>query len=231
MRQISSNMSLLGVIIAFGLANGSLASLVTVLPQILAPYSVSSSHAGTITAIGLAVASGTSLVVAKVVDSRRVYKGPLLGLYALAIVGLSLMLVIFYINSDGDEGSSSVVSHGGMVAAMYVLVVVTMAAGLPGIPITLEFVVEMTFPDPEMVASSLAMLAMSLCSVSASLVYSAVLTDTPTPSTPRSAMFVSGGVLLVSVGLLVMVRQEHRRHHFERNASQQPPPPEGEIQS
>eukprot|EP00164_Ancoracysta_twista_P024853 GFYU01047359.1.p1 GENE.GFYU01047359.1~~GFYU01047359.1.p1 ORF type:complete len:125 (+),score=10.68 GFYU01047359.1:2-376(+) len=122
-----------------------------------------------------------------------------------------------------------------MLAAMYVLVVVTMAAGLPGIPITLEFVVEMTFPDPEMVASSLAMLAMSLCSVSASLVYSAVLTDSPTPSTARSAMFISGGVLLLAVALLALVRQEHRRHHFENTAAiQQHPhthPPADEAES
>ena len=201
------NFSFLRLIVGFGLANGLFAAFITVLPQITTPYGVDSEECGRITSAGILAASCSSLLFARFVDARRTYKSALLGMYAVATVLVSgVVLVVF------EVGGHSV----GMLVAMYLLLVPALTSALPAIPVTLEFVVEKTYPHPEMVASSLAMLSMSACSVGGSLVLSAILSNTPTTKTAPHALYAVLGALILAVLLISTVREEHNRHTYER---------------
>ena len=224
LRQVK-NFSLMRLLVGFGLSNGLLTALATVLTQITDPFGISETQTGIISSVGIFLGCINCVVVALIVDKKRVYKVPLIALFSTTLCGLALVAMVFYVVPNSNSA--------GMLAACYILFIIVMTSTLPGIPVTLEFAVEKTYPDPEMVASSFAMLLLNVVAVVGSLMYSAILTDNPEKSNSRTAVFVTIGVVAVSIAIILTVRQEHFRHGQEQTTQNgrsgsvgvAPPPP------
>ena len=201
--------NLLNLCVSFGMSNGIFTGLGAVLSQVLEPFDVSEQQTGLMILIGLLTGCVMCGVVAHMIDTSRRYKKIFLILFwsssVLTLITTLLMKVL----------------HGSLVIEAYIVVILIQAVQLPTMPVVLELVVEMSYPDPEEVACSLAMLSMALFTFVGIGVYSVLLGDNPTRDEAFAAMvFTALAGLATAFSATRVVEHRHRfdaEHHKAAN--------------
>ena len=201
------NRNLMVLALCFGIVNGLFTAIASMMSQLLQPFGLSEEQTGIIAFSGIFSGAMACAVVAPFIDKHRIYKKPLMVTFSI-LIGLTTLTIIGMFVVDGD-----------LVAPAFVMIILIEIVTLPAIPITLEFAVELTFPDPESIASSWCLLSLSLWSVIGSVVYSIILTNNPTKGRSSVLLLITVGAVAASVAAIgFLVKEEKLRQQHEINS-------------
>jgi hypothetical protein len=89
---------------------------------------------------------------------------------------------------------------------------------LPVIPLTMELSVELTYPAPESISSSLALVSMCLWSVIGIGVYSFILGNSPDRDQGFHALVFTVAASCIATGALFFVKEERLRYDTEQSS-------------
>ena len=201
------NFSLVRLWLAFGLANGTVTALSTVLSSMLLPYGVSEGRTGTIVSVAIVAGCVAAPIVALTLDKLRNYKRMLTLLYAfstLSVAGAALVITL-----DVEY----------LYTACFFLIVLSQITLLPAIPVAMEFSVEKTYPTPEVVASSLCLVHLCVFAVGGSVAFSSILDDDAGKGDARLCIWVCVGVIVSALLLVLTVREDRFRYDHEQSVA------------
>lgn len=194
--------------LCFGLVNGLYTGLAAVLSQIMQPFGVSEDQTGLIALCGILAGAFGCAIVAPFVDRHRKYKKPIIFFFvAVAILAAMTSLCM------------KLVSHNFVVAA-FALTISIECLVLPVMPIVLELSVELTYPHPETISSSLAIASLSFWSVVGIGIFSAILGDAPTQADSFTLMTTVVVINFVAAFLMLFVKEDCQRLSKERESLQ-----------
>lgn len=188
--------------IAFGLAVGFPTALAGLLAQVLEPFGIEENISGVLAFSGILGGAVNCGVVGIFVDRTHYYKYTSIALVSVTTVLLIVTTIIMKTVKDQD----------GQAAALYVLVPLLEFLVLPIVPVVMEFAVELAYPCPETVPSTLVLASMCLFSFIGMIVFSVILGDVPTINSAFYCMLITMIVSVVSVVGLGLVREKLCRH-------------------
>ena len=190
------------LVVGFGVGHGTLNAIAGVLAQILEPYGVAESHAGTIAFTGMILGGVNTAVVGFAIDKYHKYRSPLLGIFStvsvLAVLQL-LNMVLF-----GDRKPL-------FMALTYLFLILTICVLIPDLAIVMDFGVELTYPHAENVSTSALVAALSGFTVLFTFIFSFILGGHPTQDDAALTIGVALVILSCAVVVLYFCREELRR--------------------
>jgi MFS transporter, FLVCR family, feline leukemia virus subgroup C receptor-related protein len=207
LREQLKNKNVVLLCLCFGLVNGLYTGLAAVLSQIMQPFGVTEDQTGLIALCGILSGAVGCGVVAPFVDRHRQYKKPII--FFFGIVGLLAAMTSLCMKVISND----------FVTAAFVLTILIELMVLPVMPIVLELSVELTYPHPETICSSLAIASLSFWSVVGIGIFSAILGDTPTQSDSFTLMTTVVVINFVAVFLMFFVKEDCLRLAKEREGT------------
>lgn len=170
--------------ITFGVTTGLLTAVAAVLTQILEPFEIAETKAGILAFAGILGGAGNCGVVGFLVDRFHRYKLSIVVLQGCVAVLLIVVVIAM----------KTVTSMDAFAVLAYVVVPLLEFLVLPLVPVAMELSVELTYPEPEMVSTTLVLSSMCLFSFIGMIVFSLILGDYPT----RSNSFIVILVVLIA---------------------------------
>ncbi|KAK7196248.1 Major Facilitator Superfamily [Novymonas esmeraldas] len=192
--------------VSFGLITGFLTAVAGVLAQLLEPFGIDETESGLLAFSGILGGALNCALVGFLVDQTHRYKFTALGLATVSTALFVIATVLTKTVSDADA----------LRVALYVLVPLLEFLVLPIVPVVMELAVELAYPCPETVPSTIVLASMCFFSFVGMIVFSIVLGDDPTV---ESGFYVLLITLIASalsiVGLLCVKEQLHRQAEDE----------------
>ncbi|KPA76308.1 hypothetical protein ABB37_08029 [Leptomonas pyrrhocoris] len=188
--------------VSFGLIVGFLTALAGVLAQALEPYGIDEDTSGILAFSGILGGAVNCGVIGFFVDRTHCYKYTAISLAAVttAIVTVATVMIKTVTNSDA------------LAIALYIIIPLLEFVVLPLVPVVMELAVEVAYPCPETVPSTLVLISMCFFSFIGMVVFSVILGDVPTTDTAFFCVIITLIVAAVSIVGLVFVRENLRRH-------------------
>lgn len=208
LKRIVANKHLMILTTAFGCVLGLFTALATVMAEFLEPMGVSEAQTGVIAFVGILLGSANCGVVGPIVDKTRKYKKPLVLIFSLLVVMCALIMVLM-----------KTVSAARFLPVAYVMVIIIEIILLPAVPVTMELAVEMAYPDPPSIASSAVIASLSLWSVVATIIFSAMLGNHPSVDNSFMLIGITGGGVGLSLLALAFVKEKLHRADAEQSLS------------
>lgn len=200
------NKNMLILAVAFGCINGLYTGLAAVLSQLLAPFGLSEAQTGTLAFAGILCGSVSCAIIAPLVDKHRRYKTPIIVLYLiLAFFAAITTLLMKVVKSD-------------LVVPSFVLIIIMEIVVLPVIPLVMELSVELTYPDPESVSSSLVLVSMCIWSAVGIGIYSFILGNDPGRDDCFLALLVTVILCSLATAALFFVKEDRVRYDTEQSS-------------
>jgi MFS family permease len=200
------NRNMMILCIAFGCINGLYTGLAAVMSQLLGPFGLSESQTGTLAFAGILAGSVSCAIIAPIVDKYRKYKMPIIILYMI-LLGFGVITTILMKVIKGD-----------LVVGAFVLIIIMEIVVLPVIPLVMELSVELTYPDPESISSSLALVSMCIWSAVGIGIYSVILGNDPGRDESFNAMAFTVAASAISTAALFFVEEKRVRYDTEQSS-------------
>jgi MFS transporter, FLVCR family, feline leukemia virus subgroup C receptor-related protein len=194
------NLLLLGI--SFGLIVGFLTAVAGMLAQVLEPFGISEETSGILAFSGILSGAANCGVIGFFVDRTHYYKYTAIVLASITTALLIVATVIIKTIDDMDVLS----------VALYILVPLLELLVLPIVPVVMELAVELAYPCPETVPSTLVLASMCFFSFVGMIVFSIILGDVPTIDTSFYCVLVTLIVCVISIAGLAFVKEKLRRH-------------------
>ena len=200
------NKNLMILAVSFGCINGLYTGLAAVMSQLLGPFGVSESQTGIIGFAGILSGSVSCAIIAPLVDKYRKYKVPIIALYIILEVFAIITAVLMKIVT------------GELVVGAFVLIICMEIVVLPVIPLVMELSVELTYPDPESISSSLALVSMCIWSAVGIGIYSVLLGNEPTREDSFNALVFTLAACGLSTCAIFFVKEFRVRYETEQSS-------------
>ncbi|KAG5508612.1 hypothetical protein GH5_06865 [Leishmania sp. Ghana 2012 LV757] len=187
--------------IAFGLIAGIFTAVAAVLAQLLEPFGISETKSGILAFSGILGGAANCALIGSFIDRTHLYKYTTMTLAAVS-TALLLLTIIF----------TKTINHAdALMTALYVLVPFLEFLVLPMVPVVMELAVELTYPCPETVSSTIVLASMCFFSFVGIIVFSLVLTDTPTVDRGFYVLLITFTVSALGIVMLIFVKEKLRR--------------------
>ncbi|CAJ1007297.1 putative Major Facilitator Superfamily [Leishmania naiffi] len=187
--------------ITFGLITGFPTALVAVLAQVLEPFGISEAKSGILAFSGILSGSANCALVGCFVDRTHYYRYTTLALVAVSVALLLVVTIVTKTSSNSDA----------LIIFLYIIVPLLAFLVLPIIPVVMELAVELAYPCPETVSSTIALASMCFFSFVGMIVFSFTLGDTPTVDRSFNVFLITSVVSTLSAVLLFFVKERLRR--------------------
>ncbi|KAG5481601.1 hypothetical protein LSCM1_05625 [Leishmania martiniquensis] len=187
--------------IAFGLITGFLTAVAAVLAQLLEPFGISETKSGILAFAGILGGAANCALIGYFVDRTHFYKYTAVTLTTASTV-LLLLTTTF---------TKTISNSAALIIALYVLVPLLEFLVLPIVPVVMELSVELTYPCPETVSSTIVLASMCFFSFVGIIVFSIVLTDTPTVDRSFYVLLITLITAVISIAILFFVEEKLRR--------------------
>lgn len=207
LRHQFKNINLLILALALGGTVGCLSAVAGVLTQILEPFGISEQTSGILAFAGIMGGAANCALVGFIVDRSRRYRVVLLALTAAVLALLTPAVIL----------SRVVTNNKAIAVAMYIIIPLLELLVLPLVPVTMELSVELTYPDPETVSSTLVLMSMCLISFIGMVVFSVILGDFPTKTSSFIVLLIALCCCAVSFVGMWFVKERRLRHKQEQS--------------
>ncbi|AYU77922.1 hypothetical protein, unknown function [Leishmania donovani] len=187
--------------VAFGLITGFFTAVAGILAQLLEPFGISETKSGILAFSGILGGAANCALVGTFVDRTHYYKCTAL---TLAAISTALLLVVVIV-------AKAPTNLGAVTLAFYILVPFLAFLVLPIVPVVMELAVELTYPCPETVSSTIVLASMCFVSFAGMVVFSLILGDKPTMDSSLYVLLITLLVSAVSLGMLFFVKEQLRR--------------------
>lgn len=204
-RKQFKNLNFVLFTISFGLVAGFLTGVAAVLVQVLEPFGIDDTTAGILAFSGIIGGSLNCAAVGFFVDRTRWYKRTIITLISLVV--LLLLIAVALVGSV--KNTSTVIN------ALYVITPLLEFLVLPIVPVAMELAVELSFPSPETVSSTIVLGSMCLCSFIAMIIFSIILGDEPTVWCSFYVLLSTLIVCVISLIGFFFVRESLKRNEAE----------------
>ncbi|KAG5508275.1 hypothetical protein JKF63_05531 [Porcisia hertigi] len=186
---------------AFGLITGSMTAIAAVMEQLLRPFGIEETTTAILAFTGILGGALNCALVGRFVGRTHYYKYTAI---ALATLSTSLLLVVVI-------GIKTIQETEGKMTLFYVLVPVIEFLVLPLVPVVMELGVELAYPCPETVPTTIVLGSMCFFSLIGTVVFSLIIGVTPTVERTFSVVLVALILSAISTGALVFVKETLRR--------------------
>ncbi|KPI89095.1 hypothetical protein ABL78_1831 [Leptomonas seymouri] len=188
--------------VSFGLSVGFLSSIAGMLTQLLEPFEISEEISGILAFSGILGGAMNCGVVGLCVDYTHRYKLTILILTAIMIVLVIIVTTILKVVKD----------FNAVAVALYILIPLVELTVLPIVPVVMELAVELAYPCPETVPTTLVLASMCFFSFVSMMIFSFILGDVPTTNSSFYCLLLTLCVSVASFIGFFFVQEKLCRH-------------------
>ncbi|GET87702.1 hypothetical protein, unknown function [Leishmania tarentolae] len=193
--------------VSFGLNTGFFTAIAGILTQLLEPFGVSETTSSILAFCGIVSGAANCALMGTFVDRTQYYKYTAVTLTTFSTALLLVVIILIKVSSN-----ISVV-----VISLYIVVPLLGFLVLPIVPVVMELAVELTYPCPETLSSTIVLAAMCFVSFTGMIIFSLILGDKPTIDSSFYVFLITLCVSVVCLGVLLLVKEQLRRRAQDKS--------------